>query len=360
MDPAPDRMNPSPPGSDAFSPNRREFLRNALLAAMGTVGAGLLAACSKAEPGAGTPTASATLPTAPIGPQPEISDLPGEISGTLRELGDRLTAEGAAPGLEVYPAGGDFVQGIANYVGLGLVHKDFGPIPQGRASVWITPTDDVDARVSPRGPFVAQWQGYSSPQEAGPPGIHALDVTFDRPGVWTLLVQVDDRSETLLGTGQVTVQAKAQNPASGDRAVASKTPTFDDNRGVDPICTRKPACPMHQVTLAEAIRSGKPTAFLMGTPAFCESRTCAPNLDELLTVREEWSGDANFVHAEVYRDDDPDTIRKQIVSPTFEDWGFTSEPWIYLIDRRGVIADRYEGPVVASRLRRDMMRLLGK
>lgn len=359
MDPAPDRVSRGSTRPEPFSPSRREFLRRAVVAAAGTMGAGLLAACSKANPAAGPSTSSATLPPKPIGPAPDVSGPSGASAGTLRELGDRLTAEGAAPGLDVYLAGADFLQGVTNYVGLGLVHKDIGPIPGGQATVWLTPTADVDAPVEPRGPFTARWQGYSSPQEGGPPGIHALDVRFDRPGVWTLLVQIAAGDETLLGTGQVTVQAKALNPAPGDRAIASLTPTVDNHRGVEPICTRKPACPMHQVTLADAIRSGKPTLFIFGTPAFCESRTCGPNLDELLIVREQWGADANFVHAEVYKDDDPDTIRKQIVSPTFEEWGFKSEPWIYLIDRRGVIAARYEGPVVASRLRRDL-RLLGR
>lgn len=338
--------------------DRRRFLKNALLATAGVAGAGLLAACSRNEPAAVPPSAGTTSPGKPIGPEPEVSSGPKTDAGTLRELGDRLTAEGAAPGLDVYLAGADFAEGFRNYVGLGLVHKDFGPIPGGPATVWLTPTGDVDAPISPRGPFTARWQGYASPQEGGPPGIHALDAAFDRPGVWTLLVKIDDRSETLLGTGQVTVQAASRSPAPGDRAIASRTPTVDDRRGVDPICMRDPVCPMHAVTLADAIRSGKPTAFIVGTPAFCASKTCGPNLEELLVVRETLGSRVHFIHAEVYRDDDPATRRKQLVSPTFEEWGFRGEPWVYLIDRGGIVASRYEGPLIAERLLKDLRPLL--
>jgi len=275
----------------------------------------------------------------------------------MRELGDRLSAEGAVPGLQVYLGGADHVRGISNYVGLGLIHEDLGPVMQGDASVWLIPSDDVDAPVAIRGPFRAAWQGYRSPQEGGPPGIHAMDVRFDREGTWTALVQVQDRSETILGTGQFRVRANALNRAPGMRALATQTPTVDDARGVDPICTRDPICPMHEVTLAEAIRSGKPTVFLFGTPAFCETRTCGPNLAELLEVREQVAAGAHFIHAEVYRDDDPDTINARIGSPTMEAWDFRSEPWVYLIDRRGVIRHRYEGPIVASRIATDLATL---
>ena len=42
----------------------------------------------------------------------------------------------------------------------------------------------------------------------------------------------------------------------GDVMPPIETPTTDDARGVDPICTNSPACSLHDVTVAEAL--GRP------------------------------------------------------------------------------------------------------
>lgn len=315
---------------------RRDFLRTAMYAAGLAALPPVLAACGKDEP--------ATAPT-PQGP-------------SLQSLANQRLAAGAQPGLNVFKAGEDFATGVTNYVGLGLVSAANQPIVAGSAQIWMVPSADPKAAVEPKGPFPAPWYAYSSPQQGGTPGINAADLEFDRPGVWTLLVEVEAGGVKSLGNLALTIQAEPKNKGVGDKAIASQTPTVDDNRGVDPICTRKPPCPMHEVTLASAIRSGKPVAFIFGTPAFCESRTCGPNLEELLQVRKDVGDKVVFIHAEVYKNDE-EAVAQQIVSPTFKEWGFQSEPWIYVIDDKGLIAARYEGPVVASRINKDLKPLLG-
>lgn len=116
---------------------------------------------------------------------------------------------------------------------------------------------------------------------------------------------------------------------------------------------------MHRVTLAEALGAGRPVAFIVATPAFCHSRTCGPNLEELISVQAEVGNEATFVHAEVYADDRPETIEKQVTSPTFREWGLVSEPWLFLIDRSGTIASRFEGPLTADVIRSALAPLLG-
>ena len=61
------------------------------------------------------------------------------------------------------------------------------------------------------------------------------------------------------------------------------TPTVEDGRGVNPICTREPACPLHDVsTQSSALSAGQPVAYLIGTPAYCQTAVCGPVLDLLL------------------------------------------------------------------------------
>jgi hypothetical protein len=116
---------------------------------------------------------------------------------------------------------------------------------------------------------------------------------------------------------------------------------------------------MHQIALRQAIASGKPTAFVIATPAYCTSRNCGPSVDELLTVESELRGKANFVHAEVYLNDQSQTLAQQIPSPTFAEWKVQTEPWLFAIDRNGVIASRFEGGFTAGQARAALNPLLG-
>ncbi len=315
---------------------RRELLRAALLAAAGLVLPGALQACGSRSPGAASPR-------------------------SLEGLTEARLRAGTRKGLSVFLAGEDYAAEIDNYLGFGLVGAKGVPLFGSEARIWLVPSADPDRRVTPLGPFPAPWRAYSHPEPAGPEGINAADVRFDQPGVWTILVEADQPGGRVLGTAALQVKAKGSTATRipGAGAIPSLTPTVEDHRGVEPICTREPPCDMHQVTLAEALGMGKPTAFIVATPKFCMSRTCGPNLEELVTVEKEIGGRASFVHAEVYKDDRPDTISNQVVSPTFGEWGFDSEPWLFLIGRDGVISSRFEGPITAPEVRSAMASLLG-
>ena len=59
----------------------------------------------------------------------------------------------------------------------------------------------------------------------------------------------------------------------GDQMPGSlDTPTTADARGVDPICTADPVCPLHDVTLADALAAGDPIALLVATPGVLPDR----------------------------------------------------------------------------------------
>jgi hypothetical protein len=56
-------------------------------------------------------------------------------------------------------------------------------------------------------------------------------------------------------------------------------------------------------------------------------------------VADEFKGKADFIHMEVYNDND---ISKGI-RPQLEAFNLETEPWTFLIDRDGVIRGRIEG-----------------
>ena len=74
---------------------------------------------------------------------------------------------------------------------------------------------------------------------------------------------------------------------SGRRCPPFDTPTVDDHRGVEPYCSLTPdPCPLHDITLTQALQAGKPLVFMVGTPAHCQTGACAPALEFLVAARQ--------------------------------------------------------------------------
>ena len=116
------------------------------------------------------------------------------------------------------------------------------------------------------------------------------------------------------------------------------TPTIDDHRGVDPICTRPDGtCPFHEVTLTQALKAGKPVVYMIGTPAFCTSGACAPGLDALIAVAKSVGDKAVFVHADVYADKNGEKV-----APAVTAYKLTYEPLIYVTNQNGKIVERID------------------
>jgi len=137
---------------------------------------------------------------------------------------------------------------------------------------------------------------------------------------------------------QVATATATSVPNIGDAMPAFDTPTFSDARGVTPICTRQPEpCPMHEVTLREALAAPLPVAYLIGTPAHCSTGTCTPALEALIDLRDRFADRVTFVHAEVYSDADATTI-----APAVEAARMTYEPAVFVVDAAGVIVERLD------------------
>ena len=137
---------------------------------------------------------------------------------------------------------------------------------------------------------------------------------------------------------QITDARYVASPIVGGKLPPFDTPTIDDPRGVDPVCTRsKGPCPFHTMTLTEALKKGKPVVYMIGTPAFCTSGTCAPGLEALIAVSKSAGDKAVFVHADVYADKNAEKV-----APAVTAYRLTYEPLIYVTNAEGTIVDRID------------------
>src|SRR5205807_7656867 len=122
---------------------------------------------------------------------------------------------------------------------------------------------------------------------------------FDAPGVWVAEVRWGGQQGfTRL---QVIDPSETQVPVPGKPLISTPTPTTADAMGVNPICTRQPACPFHGVSLDAALKDGRRLAVLFATPALCESRTRGPVLAVLLGESPAFTYRVRFVHVASYK-----------------------------------------------------------
>ena len=160
-------------------------------------------------------------------------------------------------------------------------------------------------------------------------------VDIDKPGIYTLIVDGGPEEGAAV---QVLAATEVLIPLVGSQLPGFDTPTFDDHRGVEPVCTRAPElCEFHNITLNEALALKKPIAYLVGTPAHCQTGTCAPALEALISVKKSIGDAMTFLHAEIYTDDKATTVAPSVVALKME-----YEPAIYITDASGKILERFD------------------
>jgi hypothetical protein len=148
-------------------------------------------------------------------------------------------------------------------------------------------------------------------------------------------------------TFEVFDASKVVTPVTGAALPPFDTPTVDDHRGVEPYCSLTPEpCPLHDITLTDALKAGKPLVYMVGTPAHCQTGTCAPGLEFLVAEHQRLGDAVVMVHADVYADDAATTL-----APAVAALGVDYEPIIYLCDATGIVVDRLDGVWDSGELR---------
>lgn len=180
-------------------------------------------------------------------------------------------------------------------------------------------------------------------------GIYVVEAAFPVAGVYRSVVETRGRRVPFA----VQVKSVAEAPRVGDAAPRAASPTPTATLGVDPICTRRPPCPLHTVSLSDVVGTGRPVAVMFATPALCQSQYCGPVLDELLDVRGPYESRVTFVHVEIYA-----STKGATLAPTVQAWGLPSEPWLYTIAGDGTIVGRLDGAISTPEITAALDRLV--
>jgi hypothetical protein len=192
--------------------------------------------------------------------------------------------------------------------------------------------------------------------EGIPTGYYPVRFTPTEPGDYEITTTFDGE-ELTPRLFNVSPPEDVSIPGPGETMIPVDTPTPSDGRGVDPICTRVPPCPLHEVTLTEALDEGRPVAFLIATPEFCQTALCGPVLDVLLDEVDA-NPDMRFVHAEVYADPRAvDNIIEATVAEAPSAYALPFEPALFLANSDSTISARLDNLYDAEELRSELAKL---
>lgn len=171
--------------------------------------------------------------------------------------------------------------------------------------------------------------------------VYSSELRFPGPGEWRLAAILEEEGD-LKGTllPNVIVGEFKRIPEVGRRAPLIHTPTAQDVDGdLSKVTTRVPPDTQNKVDFAEAL-GREPIVLLFATPEFCQSRVCGPVVDVAEQAKHEYGDKAAFIHMEIYNDNDPG----KGVRPQVRAFHLPSEPWLFTIDREGVVRGAVEGP----------------
>ena len=186
-------------------------------------------------------------------------------------------------------------------------------------------------------------------------GIYVTQVTFERPGAWGLEVLArQGDGPVAMSRFTINVLAAPRTPAPGTPAPRSHNLIASDVQDLRQIDTSDPPDPrLHQVRIADAIAQGKPQVIVFATPKFCTSRVCGPVVDIVRTLLPTYGTRVVFTHQEIWRDDAAHKF-----FPTVVEWDLQTEPWIYVVDGKGVIRAKFEGPTTAREIEAALQQIL--
>jgi hypothetical protein len=175
----------------------------------------------------------------------------------------------------------------------------------------------------------------------------ARDVVFPKRGPYGV-VALFKRGGKLVASSAIQVNVGVAGPPPvGAKAPLVHTPTLASVGGdASKIDTRLPPDDMHATDLANVLGK-KPVVLVFATPQLCKSRVCGPIVDIVEQVKSELGSKADFIHMEIYNDND---IQKGF-RPQVRAYGLPSEPWLFAIDRHGRIVDEIEGAASAAEIR---------
>jgi hypothetical protein len=322
--------------------------RFAVLALPAAAGA-LLAGCGGSNNSSSNP--------GPSNSNARPQDFPKAAGRTYDDLHARY------PGQLQVAIGASIMRQGMNRVPFLVLDQGAKPVTDAPVALYTVHTDGTHVR----GPFLAREEPFgiksaylSKTTQTDPDqrkSFYVADVPFHGKPPQALfgLVRQDGR---LVGASPSPLGVKLEYPKPppdvGQKMIAVHTQTASQVGNVSKLTTRVPPdTDMVQDDFAKFV-GHKPAVLIVATPALCQSRVCGPDVDVAEEIKAEMGDKVAFVHQEVYKDNQVNKgLRPQLIQLRL-----ASEPWIFVVDRNGIVSSRIEGAVSVPELRAAVEKVL--
>lgn len=186
----------------------------------------------------------------------------------------------------------------------------------------------------------------------------APDVELGRSGFWEVAVEADLDGRTHGTTAAFEVLEESDLPAPGDEAPLTIQPLAGDSnvdaKAIDSRASSEHPIPdpeLHDITVADAVAARRPMMVVVSTPTFCFSRFCGPITDSVAELALRFGDRMEFIHLEVWEDFEANAVNpaaSEWIAPTSQAEG--REPWVFVVDRHGVITQRFDNVATDAEL----------
>lgn len=293
-------------------------------------------------------------------PAPPESDFPSAEGKTLKQV----LGSAGKPGPVVSPGFRVLEEGV-NRFSFAVFRLDRTQIRDAKVAIYAAPGGNLEGKAI--GPFPARIEDltteerYRARTTADDPNAatvaYVAEVPLDVEGKWSFgaVVLNDDGTygASVVPTPSLVGQFSGV-PRVGEKAPVISTPTVDSVGDVSTIDTRIPPSDLHEEDFANVV-GRKPVVLLFATPALCQSRVCGPVVDAAEQSKAEWGDQVEYIQMEIYRDNDMSKgVRPQVAA-----YRLPSEPWLFVIDRNGVVSSVIEGPFSVSELNGAVAKVAG-
>lgn len=268
------------------------------------------------------------------------SDFPAVRGRTLQQVADGVGATGPQ-----FAAAGSVYTPGRNRVAFGVIDPKTGFV-YGPTALYVARSSDSPAT----GPYPAPadllvtdppFRSKQAATEDDPfAAIYSAQVPMPKAGAVSVLAVTKVGEDLVASPGALTVVSARDDPVVrvGERAPRTPTDTADETADISEIDTRVPPDDMHDADFADVV-GRKPVALLFATPQLCQSRVCGPVVDIALQLRERYGNRIEFIHQEVYVDNQVDGGLRE----PLKRFGVPTEPWLFVVGADGRVTARLEG-----------------
>ena len=192
-------------------------------------------------------------------------------------------------------------------------------------------------------------------------GFYFANVQFPEAGRWGA------EFTTAVGAGEpekirMTFDVNTSSPTIrvGDKAPASDTLTTESVGGdLARVSTDKDPDPaFYRTSVKAALSARQPFVLIFATPKFCQSAQCGPTLDRIKPIATDYPT-VTFIAVEpyelVFRDGsltpalDANGDLQSV--PAVSEWGLLTEPWVFVVNRDGIVTASFEGILSVDEIR---------